>query len=77
MTERPISAVLRRSHNNPMEASREKNADGALLLLALATAMGDRPRATLARSILRECGKPGGEGAPPVDEAVAAIPEGS
>lgn len=59
---------------DPMQASREKNADGALLLLAVATAMGDKPRATLARSILRECGKPGGEGAPSVNDAVAAIP---
>lgn len=60
---------------DPMRASREKNADGALLLLALASAMGDMPRATLARSILRECGKPGGEGAPSVNDAVAAIPD--
>lgn len=59
--------------SNRLTVSREKNADGALLLLGLALAAGDDRRAMLARSILAECGHPGGEGAPSVNDAVAAM----
>jgi hypothetical protein len=56
-----------------LAASREKNADRAVYLLASATANGDELRATLARAILKECGRPGGKGAPSVNDAMTAI----
>jgi hypothetical protein len=56
-----------------LQRSRDKNAQGALYLWALALASGDEQRITLARSILNECGYPGGEGAPSIDEAMAPL----
>jgi len=55
--------------------SRRKNAASAMLLLGLALGADDVRRATLARAVLAECGWPGGEGAPSIDEALAAIKE--
>lgn len=66
--ERTDSAI-----SDKLAASRAKNVDRAMYLLAMATANGDELRATLARAILQECGCPGGEGAPSVNDAMAAI----
>jgi hypothetical protein len=60
-----------------LQDSRNKNANNALFMLALATAMGDKRRQDLARAILRECGYPGGEDAPPLEEAIAATRDAS
>lgn len=53
--------------------SADKNAAGALMLLRLAELTGDAERMQLARAILAECGYPGGEGAPSVRDAMAAV----